>query len=366
MTQQKLTEKKTCFDSITGLRGIACLCIVCYHFYCLHIDDPGLGRELEPWYPWSKYFFEYSKNASEMFFLISGFLIAWHYRNQIGKLSFGTFFRQRYGKLIGASVFVNLWALVNVWLMTGVGMGAETVPVTVPRFLLSLLMINTGWFTSYARTGLPVCSTMWYIDVLLLCYMFYYAVGRIGKDRRVYIALCAGMVLLGWICLDHTPRMPFLWSFDGRGYVPFFLGVLLSEFQRTAAEKRKRLISLLWGAGIAAFFLLHTIVGFERVFGPFGTKSYIRYFEFAAAPGILLCALNLKPIREALSWRPLVWLGGLSASIYYVHNSLMEDYKIVNTITGAKIDFLSEPVFLLVIASVIPFAVLFQRSRLMK
>ena len=64
MTQQKLTEKKTCFDSITGLRGIACLCIVCYHFYCLYIDDPGLSRDLAPWYPGSKYFFEYSKNAA--------------------------------------------------------------------------------------------------------------------------------------------------------------------------------------------------------------------------------------------------------------------------------------------------------------
>ena len=207
---------------------------------------------------------------------------------------------------------------------------------------------------------------MWYIDVLLLCYMLYYAVGRIGKDRRVYIALSAGMVLLGWICLDHTPGLPFLWSFDGRGYAPFFLGVLLSEFQRTATEKRKRLISLLWGVGIAAFFLLHTFVGFERVFGPFGTKAYVRYFEFAAAPGILLCALNLKTVREALSWRPLVWLGGLSASVYYVHNGLMEDYKILNRLTGMRIDFLSEPVFLLVIVSVIPFAVLFQRSRFMK
>ena len=354
------------FDSITGLRGIACLCIVCYHFFCLYIDDPGLGRELAPWYPWSKYFFEYSKNAAEMFFLLSGFLIAWHYRDQIGKISFAAFFRQRYGKLIVASVFVNLWALVNVWLMTETGMGAETAPIILPRFLLSVLMINTGWFTSYAQTGLPVCTTMWYVDVLLVCYLLYYAVGRIGQDRRVFIALSAGMVLLGWICLDFTPELPFLWSFDGRGYLPFFLGVLLCEFQRTASEKEKRLVSLLWGGGIAAFFLFHSVVGFERVFGAFGTKTYIRYFEFVAAPGILLCALNLKAVREAFSWRPLVWLGGLSASVYYVHNALMEDYKILNALTGAKINFLSEPVFLLVIASVIPFAVLFQRIHFMR
>ena len=54
------------FDSITGLRALACLCIVCYHYFCLYVDDPGLGRDLLPWYPHSAFFFEYSKNAVEM------------------------------------------------------------------------------------------------------------------------------------------------------------------------------------------------------------------------------------------------------------------------------------------------------------
>lgn len=33
------------------------------------------------------------------------------------------------------------------------------------RFVLSVLMINTGWFASFTQTLLPVNATMWFIDV---------------------------------------------------------------------------------------------------------------------------------------------------------------------------------------------------------
>ena len=346
------------FDSITGLRAVACLCIVCYHYFCLYVDDPGLGREMLPWYPQSVYFFEYAKNATEMFFLLSGFLTAWHTRNRMEDLSFGAYAKQKFLKLIGASVAVNLWALLNLFLLGRAGLAAGGSPVTPLRFLLSVLMINTGWFTSYARTGLPVAGTMWYIDVLFLCTLLYYPICRLGKRRGAYLALCAGMVFLGWLCLDHTPNLPFLWTFDGRGYVPFFLGALLCEFQKEAWDRQKRLVSLLWSGFVAVFFLFHVALGFERVFGALGTMRYVRYFTFVAAPGILLAALNLSPVRTLLSWKPLVWLGGLSAAIYYVHNNVMQDYLLLNALTGSKVDLLAPVSFLLILLSMIPWALL--------
>ena len=350
------------FDSITGLRAAACLCIVCYHYFCLYVDDPGLSRELLPWYPQSAYFFEYAKNATEMFFLLSGFLTAWHTRGGMENMSFGAYAKRKFLKLLGASAAVNLWALINLFLLNRAGLATGGTPVTPLRFLLSVLMINTGWFTSYARTGLPVATTMWYVDVLLLCTLLYYPVCRFGKRRGVYLALCAGMVLLGWLCLDHTPNLPFLWVFDGRGYVPFFLGALLCEFQKEASDRQKRLVSLLWFGFVAVFFLLHLALGFERVFGALGTMRYVRYFTFVAAPGILLAALNLAPVRTLLSCGPLVWLGGLSAAIYYVHNNVMQDYLLLNALTGTKIDLLAPLFFLLILLSMIPWALLFRAA----
>ena len=349
-------------DSITGMRALACLCIVCYHFFCLYVDDPGLGREMLPWYPRFRYFFEYAKNASEMFFLLSGFLTAWHTRGRMENLTFGAYAKRRIGKLIGASVAVNLWALLNLFLLRRAGLTAGLAPVTPLRLLLSVLMINTGWFTSYAQTGLPIASTMWYVDVLLLCCLLYYPVCRLGKRRGVYLALCAGLVLLGLVCLDRKPNLPFLWSFDGRGYVPFFLGALLCEFQTAGSDRQKKLVSLLWFGFVAAFFLLRAVLGFERFFGALGTLRYVRYFTLVAAPGILLAALNLTPVRKVFSVTPLVWLGGLSAAIYYVHNNVMQDYLLLNTLTGSKINLLAPASFLLIVLSMIPWALLYRAA----
>ena len=73
-------------------------------------------------------------------------------------------------------------------------------------------------------------------------------------------------------------------------------------------------------------------------------------------------ALNLSPVRALLSWKPLVWLGGLSAAIYYVHNNVMQDYLLLNALTGAKIDLLAPVSFLLILLSTIPWALLFRAA----
>ena len=89
---------------------------------------------------------------------------------------------------------------------------------------------------------------------------------------------------------------------------------------------------------------------------------YVRYFTFVAAPGILLAALNLTPVRSVLSLRPLVWLGSLSGAIYYVHNNVMQDYLLLNTLTGSKINLLLPAVFLLILLSMPPWALLFRAA----
>ena len=338
-----------------------CLPLHCMlSLFCLFVDDYGLSYDAVPWMLHAKYFFEYSKNAVELFFMLSGFLTAWHYRGRIREMSFISYFKQHYGKLLGASLAVNLWALVNSIIRLKIGLTDGVCSPTPLRFALSVLMINTGWFTSYSQTLLPINTTMWFIDVLLLCYLIYYAIGALVKNTPAYIALCAVMVGIGWICLEHTPGLPFLWSFNGRGYAPFFLGALLSEFQSNVSRKWRSRISLIWLTFIAAFFVFHTIVGFEQVFGNFGTLNYVRYFEFVAAPGLILAALNLQPVERILSWEALIWLGALSSAIYYVHNNWMEDCMIVNALAGYPVDLRAFPAFLILLATAIPIAMLYR------
>ena len=348
-------------NAITGIRGLACLFIVSFHYFCLYIDNRKLGMEALPFWPHSEFFFTYSKNAVELFFLLAGFLTAWHYRNKIAKMSPGDYFKRHYLKLLGPSIIVNLWAFANAVIQLGTVPGSDSyIPAVNPlRFLLSVLMINTGWFTSYQQTGLPINSTMWFIDVLLLCYIIYFVMCRLARNRRAYYIACTVMILLGWICLEHTPGVPLLWSLDGRGYAPFFIGALLYELQMDTDEALRKKAAVVWGTLILAILLLRSIFGFERIFGNLGSSGYVRYFEFFAAPGLLFCALNLRFVAKFFEWKPFLWLGMLSSAIYYVHNNLMEDYALINDLSGSHVNFSSVPVFLVVIFSIIPAAMLY-------
>ena len=355
-------NRKPRIDSITGLRGIACLFIVCYHYFCLYADDRGLGLSAMPFAPHSAFFFAYSKNAVELFFMISGFLTAYHYRDRFRETAPGTYITRNYTKLFIPSLAATLWAAANtaIWLKTVPGSEAYVTQPTLLRSVLSALMVNTGWFTSLQRTGLPLNSTMWFINVLLLCYLLYYAIGKLAKRPALYIGLNAAMVLLGWFCLTFTPGLPFLWSLNGRAYVTFFLGVLLCEFQSRAGESTKRTASIVWAVLMAGVLIARLVLGYDAVFGRLGPSAYVRYFEFFAAPGLLLAALNLAPVRRLLQLKPILWLGELSAAVYFVHNALMQDYAIVSDRLGGAIPFSSPVVFAAVLLSVLPAAMLFR------
>ena len=357
-----IEKKEHGFDSITGMRGIACLFIMCFHYFCLYIDDPGLGTRALPLYPYSEFFFIYSKNAVELFFMLSGFLTAYHYRTKIASMKPFEYMKKHYGKLIIPSVIVTFWALANAFLTLKYVPGSEEFvsQVTPLRVVLSALMVNTGWVTSYNQTQLPINSTMWFVNVLLLCYIIYYVICKLAKKNALYMILCGLMVILGWICLDHSPKLPFLWALDGRGYATFFLGALLCEFQTGAGEKARKGVSLAWGIAISVFFIARHIIGFGNIFGDIGSSSYVRYFEFIAAPGLILAVLNIEPLKKILEWKPFIWLGALSAPLYYLHNNLMEDYRILNCLAGNAADFSAWYVFLAVLLSVIPFAMLWQ------
>lgn len=75
---------------------------------------------------------------------------------------------------------------------------------------------------------------------------------------------------------------------------------------------------------------------------------------------MILCALNLSPVRKCLEWKPLVWLGTLSGTIYYVHNNIMENYLILDSSLGIHLDFSSGWVLLAVLISIVPFAIMCQ------
>ena len=172
-------------------------------------------------------------------------------------------------------------------------------------------------------------------------------------DNSTRFLACNVMVVVGYICITKKWDIPFLYFNSGRGYASFFMGTLLHEFQEKIGKRKREKIS---GSALAFLIfvtILSAINGVEPTFGDF-----YRCFVFIIAPTIIISTLNLNFVRAFFELRPFVWLGSISMSIYYVHNNVMVDYTIINEILNLKLNFNSTKAFVIIIVSMIPFAVL--------
>jgi len=123
--------------------------------------------------------------------------------------------------------------------------------------LVAALGMQEGWtFSDTIHVNYPV----WYISVLLLCYILFYVVTYISKKLRCsarYLYLIC--IFLGMYINACGLRLPFLNEYTARGYYAFFLGVLLSTYyyQRSASRKESSIAFLLIVL-LADLIALHT------------------------------------------------------------------------------------------------------------
>src|SRR5690349_3489280 len=76
-------KTKQHFDILDGLRGIAALSVVIFHFMEMAITD------------YSKNFIAHGFLAVDFFFCLSGFVIGYAYDDRIGKMGVKEFFKSR-------------------------------------------------------------------------------------------------------------------------------------------------------------------------------------------------------------------------------------------------------------------------------
>lgn len=333
--------------SIDGIRGIASIFIVIFHYFCVFCEA---NTSLVPIPEYTQYFFLYSQYGVEVFFMLSGFLISYNYKTTLKNGTLKEFFHKRFDKLVWPVVAVNLWAFLNICLKAKYLEQCKTIPLNLWRFFQSIIMMCTGW----ADNNGPIASTMWFVNVLLLCYIIYYGLNvRISKHIDWLIA-CSIMVTIGYICTTKEWDIPFLYNNSGRGYTSFFLGALIYEFQEKVNKKKREKIAISVIICLFASIMLSAVNGIPSTFG----TDFYKYFVFVISPTIIIAALNLNFAKRFFEWRGFVWLGGLSMSLYYVHNNVMVDYTFVDKFFGLNLNFNSIKVFIVIIVSMIPFAVL--------
>lgn len=347
------------FESLDGLKALLCIIIVFFqHYDWLLPDGYGMSFPLRV----SPVFYERGYYCVETFFMISGFLLACHYKLRIrGKdeirdcASLSNFLVKRMMKLYPLLILTLLvtTSLQFVYrFVSGHWFYVES--VSIYSFLMSLLNVSSGWFVNDVNLNMPI----WFVSTLMLCYIIWYMIARYLKSASSYRSACCVIVLLGISIFLNPIRMPFFYENSVRGYYCFFIGVLLYElfeYTKRYADGNEKI--KFYSRGLFLSLVLVVIAsylwGIDCVLG----QPQLLWGS-VLSPILVWSSVSLGSIMKVLSVRPLVLLGKLSTSIYFWHFSCYQFIRIIAEKTELKIYYSEAWFYVIVIAYILTISIL--------
>jgi len=164
----EITLMKEKLNQINGLKVFFCAWIVVYHYAANVNQDISL---LPFPVPLGRLFL-LGHLGVDFFFTLSGFLIAYTYKEKIIHMSFLEFLKRRFRVLYWSVAFSVLLAVFNL-LLTNHLLKTENY-VNFYNLITSLTLTKTGFFENASPYG----SGSWFVHVLLICYILYFLMAK--------------------------------------------------------------------------------------------------------------------------------------------------------------------------------------------
>ncbi|MDR7370855.1 acyltransferase [Flavobacterium aquidurense] len=219
--ETKVLHTKQHFEILDGLRGIAALAIVVFHF-----------KEIV--YPPAENFIAHGFLAVDFFFCLSGFVIAYAYHDRIGKMSIKDFFSLRLIRLHPLVVFGSVLGLLTFLFdpFSNHAQNYETGKLILV-FLTSILLIPfpvmpDRYFNLFGLNA-PAWSLFWEYIANILYALFLYKLSRRSLFILTVVAAAAicfishragGSLMGGWSGENF-------WDGCGRISYSFLAGMLI-------------------------------------------------------------------------------------------------------------------------------------------
>jgi peptidoglycan/LPS O-acetylase OafA/YrhL len=220
-TAPGILKSKHHFEILDGLRGIAAICVVIFHFMEFVAPDP-LNN-----------FAAHTYLAVDFFFCLSGFVIAYAYDNRLKEIGIATFFKLRLirlhplviiGSVLGLLTFI-FDPLSTLYQKYGAGQ-------TVLMFITSCLMlpyalVKERYFNNF-HFNPPTWSLFWeYIANIFYAFVFYRM-----RNKLLWVFTVIAIVCLCYTAFIET-NLSVGWSGDNlmgggaRVFFSFLAGMLV-------------------------------------------------------------------------------------------------------------------------------------------
>lgn len=281
MNSQRILE-------LDALRGIAALSVVIYHYFYRYDEIYGHQGITLAWSGFGQY-------GVHLFFMVSGFVIFWSLNNVQRPLDFLV---SRFSRLYPA-----YWAAVIVTFITIYSFGLPGREVSIENVALNFLM-----FHEYLKVP-HVDGVYWTLTIELTFYFWIFLLFLSSQLNKV-VGIFSVLVLVS-VC--HTLGIVTIPSPIYKLFILHQISLFLAGicFYKLASGSRNAI-------DIAAIILslLSTIV----------THSFEAFFVFSCF--YIVFYLAVQGHLKMLSVRPLIFLGGISYSLYLLHQNI--GYVIIN------------------------------------
>ena len=326
---RKDTNTKERVYSLDFIRVIACIGI-CWLHYRLFLCPQGIffGDRMinEEACGWELKFFV------EVFFGLSGYL-SYHQIEKIRQgMPFSQYYRKKLIRILPMLAIGTIFYEVMVGIMIGNGrcIRNDFYAPTLWGILSSCFGVQEGW--GFISTWINVES--WYLDVLLLCFAFFYFTVWLSKKLDINTAVVfAVMVIIGCTASSYALPIPFFNDQDGRGYESFFAGVLLAGYVARNGVHRKEVI--------VSFAVLLTY-GMYHIFWPdllfFGRYHLMALF----VPPALILLMESSVMKRLFFWAGWGNLGKITFCTYVFHVGLIFAIYNIETKLDLTIDYAHE------------------------
>jgi len=323
--------------NLDAIRGIAAISVMLYHFSPFLADGKVLPS---------------SYLAVDLFFLLSGFVIAYAYDRKIEDgMGFGTFLAVRlirlYPLYLAGTLLGFLYLLVKNRLMPGEYMPLPEIGLQLTTGMLFIPLVSDAYHTIF-----PLNPASWSLFFELIVNIAY-AAAFVLLSRRVLTALVVVSLVLLVVAAAMAGTFDF--GMTGRTIVSglprvsfsFFLGVLLC---RSMARAQDSLGFLGRGFWVEAAILLTLAVFAVAPSGPTGRVVYDLVCIAIVFP-IMVVTGAVAPTAPRLAGL-YGWLGRISYPIYIIHTPML--MIIAGAGKAASIDpFAHHPWFGLVMAAAV-------------
>lgn len=325
-----ILQPKQHFEILDGLRGIAALAVVIFHFMEWIFTDP------------TKNFIGHGFLAVDFFFCLSGFVIGYAYDDRIAKMGLRNFFVSRIIRLHPLVIAGSILGLL-AFLFDPFGghlelysTGKIILTFICSIFLIPLPIIADRGFNLFSFNA-PAWSLFWeYMANIVYAFVLY----RIGRSYLLiltilsaaaicYVGYSTGNLLGGW-------SGPTFWDGCARISYSFLAGLLIYRSNWIIKNK-------LGFGGLSLLLLLAFVMPFSE--WNWISEPLVILFYFP-----LLVALGAGSVLKAGLKKACVFSGQISYPLYMTHYAVL--WMFGNYYTNQKPDT-TQLTFIVIIATIL-------------